>query len=313
MNKSQVLGGIFGVCIGDSLGVPVEFKPRSQLKENPVKDMLGYGAHNQPPGTWSDDSSMMLCLAESLCQGFNLQDIAGRFVKWLYEAYWTPHGDAFDCGSTTAEALRQLKAGVSPVESGSRDDLSNGNGSLMRTLPLAFYLENKSLEEQLKVTHQVSAITHAHPRSQMACGLYVLAAIELLRGSSPQAAYEKMKKTAAGAYSKPPFESELPRFQRILEGDIARLDEEEIESSGYVIHTLEASLWCFLNSRSFEETVLKAVNLGHDSDTTGAVVGGLAGIYYGYGQIPQLWLNQLARKPDIHALAIRFYHSLSKQ
>ncbi|MGB4437301.1 MAG: ADP-ribosylglycohydrolase family protein, partial [Acetomicrobium sp.] len=141
MKKDKVIGGLLGLCIGDALGVPVEFQSREKLKRNPVKDMMGYGTHNQPPGTWSDDSSLAFCLAESLCNGFDLQDIADKFVKWMYEGYWTPWGKAFDVGHTTQIAISRLKKGVDPLESGPTDERSNGNGSLMRILPLIFYVE----------------------------------------------------------------------------------------------------------------------------------------------------------------------------
>ena len=305
--EDKVLGGLFGLAVGDALGVPVEFTPRSELKRQPVTDMIGQGTHGQPPGTWSDDSSLAFCLAESLCQGFDLQDIAHKFCRWLDEGYWTPFGQVFDVGGTTAEAISRLKEGVNPVEAGGRDEFSNGNGSLMRILPLAYYVEEMSLEKQFELTHQVSCLTHGHPRSQMACGIYIQFAVNLLHGQEPGEAYKAMAAEVIKYYSRLPYRCELPHFSRILEANIQKLSEESIKSSGYVIDTLEASLWCFLNSKSYEETVLKAVNLGDDADTTGAVAGGIAGLYYGLAAIPERWLNTLARKDDILDLARRFY------
>lgn len=305
--KEKVLGGLFGLAVGDALGVPVEFTKRSELKKKPVTDFRGDGTHGQPPGTWSDDSSLAFCLAESLCQGFDLHDIAHKFCRWLDEGYWAPYGQAFDVGCTTELAINRLREGVNPVEAGGRDEFSNGNGSLMRSLPLAYYVEKMSLERQFELTHQVSCLTHCHPRSQMACGIFIRYAVNLLSGQEPADAYKEMVVQVKRYYKRPPYRHELPHFARILEGNIRELPEESIRSSGYVVDTLEASLWCFLNSKSYEETVLKAVNLGDDTDTTGAVAGGLAGLYYGLAAIPERWLNSLARKGDIMDLGRCFY------
>jgi len=308
--KSQVIGGLLGLCIGDALGVPVEFKSRYELKINPVTDMMGYGTHNQPPGTWSDDSSLTLCLAESLCNGFNLQDIADRFLKWFYEAYWTPYGEVFDIGNTTYIAISRLKKGVNPLEAGPKDEFSNGNGSLMRILPLAFYLEKEDIKRRFEITHQVSCLTHGHIRSQMSCGIYVQFAINLLKGMRKKEAYEKMKEIVLKYYSQEPYIRELRNFDRVINFDISELSEDNIKSSGYVIDTLEASIWCFLNGKSYKDTVLTAVNLGGDTDTVGAVTGGLAGIYYGYESIPKKWINILARHEDIIKLGERLYRAI---
>ena len=312
MKRNKVLGGLLGLCIGDALGLPVEFKPRSALKATPVTDMIGYGTHNQPPGTWSDDSSLTFCLAESLCNGFNLRDIAAKFVKWLYEGYWTPYGEVFDAGNTTRTAITRLKEGVNPLKAGSTDEFSNGNGSLMRILPLAFYLEKSDIEQQFEITHQVSCLTHRHLRSQIACGIYIQVAINLLKGNTPKEAYESMKCTVSDYYSKWPYITELHHFNRIIESDISGLPEAAIKSSSYVVDTLEASLWCLLNSNSYPDTVLTAVNLGGDTDTLGAVTGGLAGIYYGYDGLPQKWVTRLARAKDIIELGERLYRAIYK-
>ncbi len=308
--KSKVFGGLYGLCIGDALGVPVEFVPREELKAEPINDMIGYRVHNQPPGTWSDDSSLTFCLAESLCYGLNLSDMANRFVKWLDEGYWTPYGKVFDVGRTTRIALSQLKNGVDPIRAGPDDEYSNGNGSLMRILPLAYYLEEKELKQQFEITHQVSCITHGHPRSQIACGIYIQILINLLRGNDPKTAYERMKEIVLKYYSKEPYADELACFDRILNSDISKFPEDSIRSSGYVVDTLEASIWCFLNNNSYKDTVLAAVNLGGDTDTIGAVTGGLAGVFYGYEGIPQKWVSKLAMSGEIAQLGERLYEAI---
>ena len=313
MKKDRVIGGLVGVCVGDALGVPVEFVSRDKLRLNPIKDMVGYGTHNQPPGTWSDDSSLTLCLAESLCKGFNIHDIANKFIKWLYEGYWTPYGETFDIGNTTYIAISRLKSGVNPLDAGPKDEFSNGNGSLMRILPLSFYLEKMKKEEQFEITHKVSRITHGHLRSQMACGIYIQIAINLLKEDPPEIAYKKAKEISLDYYSREPYVYELKHFDRILKSDIRKLSINSIKSTGYVIDTLEASLWSFLNSKTFKDAVLTAVNLGGDTDTIGAVTGGLAGIYYGYSAIPKDWVKKIAKVDEIMELSERLFKAIYMQ
>ncbi|MFP4298615.1 MAG: ADP-ribosylglycohydrolase family protein [Spirulinaceae cyanobacterium] len=307
---SPIISGLIGLSVADALGVPVEFTSRSQRTRSPVTTMQGYGTYNQPPGTWSDDSSLTFCLAEALCQWqpnntewFN--QLATKFCAWYQDGYWTPHGECFDIGRTTAIAIQRLQSGVEPTQAGETGERSNGNGSLMRILPLAYCWQKLSLEELLQLTHQVSCLTHAHPRSQLACGFYIILAVKLLQGVSLPDAYGQTCQFIDTFYSQPPYSLEKHYFQRILNNSLASLPPEQIQSSGYVIHTLEASLWCLLNTNTYSEAVLKAVNLGDDTDTTGAVTGGLAGIYYGLEAIPQTWLDTLPRRSDIIALAKR--------
>lgn len=312
--KSRVLGGLFGLVIGDALGVPVEGIPRAFLKKSPVKD-LGHSIARRgvPVGWWSDDSSLTFCLAESLCHGFDIKDIANRFLKWLYEGYWTPAGEAFGIGLTTLNSLERIRKGEDPEKAGGSDEYSNGNGSLMRILPLAFYLENSPVEERFSSTHGVSCITHAHPRSQIACGIYIEFAIQLLQGGDKQSAYEGTKKSVQHFYGSDYHRGELNHFSRILDGDIAYYDEEEINSSGYVVDTLEASLYCFLKGKAYEDTVLMAVNLGGDTDTTAAVTGGIAGIYYGFEDIPERWVGRIAKRDEILSLSEALYRAVYKE
>jgi len=301
----QTLSGLMGLCVGDALGVPVEFTSRTERIKSPVTSMQGYGTWNQPPGTWSDDSSLTFCLAECLCSGFSLDAIANSFCRWYNEAYWTPHGEVFDIGRTTFLAIRNYQQGSPPLMAGEKSENSNGNGSLMRILPMAYCHKSLSFPELIDRVYQVSCITHAHPRSQIACSIYTSIAVCLLQGLEPQAAYLKGLENVKYIYTATEYASEMSHFTRVFSGDIAQLPVNEIDSGGYVIDTLEASLWCLLNSSSYFEAVLKAVNLGGDTDTTAAVTGGLAGIYYGLENIPQQWIQEIARKQDIMDLAER--------
>lgn len=296
---------LLGVAVGDALGVPVEFKSRTELAVFPVTEMTGYGSHNQPPGTWSDDSSLTFCLAEELTRGYDLHAIGQSFRQWYFQGHWTAHGTAFDIGNTTYDALERLGIqGMAPDLAGGFSEFDNGNGSLMRILPLAFYTINLPIEERFARAKEVSSMTHAHFRSVMSCFLYLEFAHELMKGASPKEAHSALRTTAGEFFENKGYDKkEFGLFDRVLDSQFAKVSKSSIRGSGYVIHSLEASIWCLLNAASYEEAVLKAVNLGEDTDTTGAITGGLAGLYYGYENIPEAWLTTLARKEDIMELA----------
>ena len=306
----RIRGALFGVAAADALGLPVQFQSRAQVRAKPITGMTGYGAFNKPPGSWSDDSSLTFCLAESLCNGFELDDLAERFIRWLYNGYWSADTEAFDVGNATMRAIGRLREGTPPTESGCAEEFSNGNGSLMRIVPLAFHVKDADAPAIFERAHEVSAVTHAHPVSLVGCGIYTLCAARLLQGESPAEACANAARISAEYYAQSPFAAAAQRYERVLQDDIARFPEDEIQSSGYVVHTLEAALWCLLRHDNYKDAILEAVNLGDDTDTVGAVVGGLAGIHYGYGAIPAKWIGALAKKDDISDLADRFEKSV---
>lgn len=172
--ESEIRSALLGLAIGDALGVPVEFTTRATRQRDPVTGMRAFGTHNQPAGTWSDDASLTFCLAEALAAGYTVQGLAANCVRWYDEQYWTPHCQVFDIGITTREAIYQLKKqgpGASPLVGG-RDEESNGNGALMRLLPLAFYQEQAPLVTRFQLIADAAAVTHGHVRSAVACFLY---------------------------------------------------------------------------------------------------------------------------------------------
>jgi ADP-ribosylglycohydrolase len=306
---TKVRAGILGLCVGDALGVPVEFRSRNALKSNPLTEMIGFGTHSQPAGTWSDDSSLVFCLMESVAAfpQIDLYDLADRFVQWLKKSYWTPHGITFDVGIATADAINHFRYHcIRPDLAGGIDLYSNGNGSLMRILPLAYVLKEESFEDRLAIVAQVSSLTHRHQISIIACVIYVELAIHLMNGLSLEDSMVQMRKTIHEVYQDAEATEHLKPFDRVLNDDMSKLAEKDIQSSGYVVHTLEASIWSLLTTESYSEAVLRAINLGEDTDTTGAVTGGLAGIYYGLDSIPAGWINQLARLDEINHLCNRF-------
>jgi len=304
--RDRLLGGLWGALVGDALGVPVEFRPRATLEREPVTDLREYGTHSQPRGTWSDDSSLLLCTVESLLDGFDTADLGRRFVRWYQQGHWTPWGQVFDVGVTTREAIDNLARGVPAEQAGPGYERSAGNGSLMRILPLALHSASAPPAELLDRVHRASSVTHGHPRAQMASGIHCLVAGALLDGADARTAYARAIAQAREYYADSPYAADLPHFARVLGGEVQRLPRAEIQTSGYAVHTLEASLWCLLNAGSFREAVLAAVNLGDDTDTTGTVTGGLAGLHWGLAAIPADWRDALARRDDVAALFERF-------
>ena len=300
-------GLLFGIAIGDALGVPVEFMSRKHLKVNPVIGMRQFGTHHQPAGTWSDDSAMSFLLVEQLIDGYDIEALGKKFCHWYQYNQWTPHGEIFDMGVATRNAMDKLAKGVSSLESGECDDYSNGNGSLMRILPLSIYLQKKSLDQRFCITKEVSGITHAHIRSIIGCFFAVEFIIQLLKEKDKCEAYYEAQNIVRDYLHLINIKtSEIELYNRILFDDISRIPEHDIYSSGYILHTLEASLWAFLTTDNFKDAVLKAVNLGDDTDTIGSVTGGMAGLFYGFEQIPENWIETLVKKEDIEELGFRF-------
>lgn len=306
-NRQRILGGLYGSLIGDALGVPVEFKSRVDRVRDPVTGMRDYGTHNQPAGTWSDDGSLLLCTVESLAEkGFDSQDMGERFLNWFDQGRWSAHGRVFDIGNATRVALGRISLGTPAEQAGGHGEHDNGNGSLMRILPVPLASLKSDLDLFCDRIVRASAITHAHDRSKLACVLHGLFVRALMQGESPAAAHAWAAWKFRTRYASHP---EFPHFSTILDPNLACQRESTIQSSGYVLHTLIASIWCLLTTSSFSECVLKAVNLGDDTDTTGCVAGGLAGVFYGIESIPADWMAVLPRQKELHSLFDQFVQS----
>ncbi|MFK7934523.1 MAG: ADP-ribosylglycohydrolase family protein [Saprospiraceae bacterium] len=315
-NANPAVAALLGVAVADAVGVPYEFSPRERMESNPAKrEMIGFGRYNVPAGTWSDDSSLTFCLAESLVEkGYDLVDLAKRFIAWKNQAHWTATGVVFDIGITTSRAISELQRTVNQTNALQQlqmlkylgDEYDNGNGSLMRILPLLFYIKGKPIAEQFEIIKDVAALTHRHIRGAMCCLIYLRLAEHLLGGEEKVAAYQKVRKEIQRFWNEMDFSAnEAKLFIRIIERDVRDIPKAEIKSGGYVMESIEAALWCFLHQDNYVDTVLTAINLGHDTDTTAAIVGGLAGLYYGVEGIPQDWLETLKRREDIEELGKR--------
>lgn len=314
--RNKVKSGILGLAVADALGVPVEFIRRNELKDAPVTEMRGNGTHHQPKGTWSDDTSMTLCMMDSLKDGLNYNDMMCKFVNFLEKGDYTAYGEVFDVGMTVEQALINYRRGRKCLECGGGNKNDNGNGSLMRILPIAYYIVGAygyDCDDQtiLTIVHNASALTHRHVRSQIACGIYVMIAITLLKEGNLTYSIKQGIERAFSFYKNNRYtKDELVFFARLKDEHFKTLDETKIKSSGYVVDTLEAAIWCLLTTNTYKECVLKAVNLGEDTDTVAAVAGGLAGIAYGIKGIPTKWLDVLAKRDYLEQLCYAFTESI---
>lgn len=307
------LNGIMGVVVGDALGLPVQFLSREEIKKSPVTQMQEYGTFHMPKGTWSDDGSMTLATMYSIYEKgtVDLEDIMERFAAWNYNGEYTPFGEAFDQGMTCTAAIANYMHNKDIRSCGLRDERSNGNGSLMRIMPVCLYVYEHvkagdiSEESGLELIHDVSALTHAHLRSKMACGFYYFLAKAILdRDGTLTERLQKGIDDAVSFYRKKPENLvQMSYYGRLFHLDeFAVTKEEDIRSSGYVVDSLEAAVWSLITTNSFEEAALRAVNLGDDTDTVGAIACGLAGLYYGYEAIPKEWRNVIQKGEELEGV-----------
>lgn len=289
--SDRISGGIVGALVGDALGVPVEFSTRPERDADPVTGLRAFGTWHQPAGTWSDDGALLLCTIEALAENADLAYGGKLFLRWRREGYLAARGERFDIGAATDAALARIAAGAPAAEAGGHRETDNGNGSLMRILPVALRFADTQPQALAAQAMNWSAVTHRHPRSQLACAYYCLLAQQLLQGASPEFAIASVAREFRAMLDS--FPGEQRQFERILDPGFSTTARAQIRSGGYVIDTLEAALWCLLQGGSFSDVVLRAVNLGGDTDTTACVAGGLAGVWLGVAAIPVEWSSAL--------------------
>lgn len=318
MKFSKTAAAIYGTAVGDALGVPFQFKDRDDRKNNPATDMVGYGTYCLKPGSWSDDTSMTLCLADSLAEktAFDCNDVMEKFAKWYLKGKYTPDGRSFDIGHTCEQSIFKWRSGLfEPITWGGDDERDNGNGSLMRISPLPFFIMSKygelafSAEDSFNLIHDVSSLTHAHPISLIGCDIYCAVMHQIILGTKKEELLLKAM-PFIGAYirSHGDFAIHFHVYDRLCHMNFTSLPEEEIKSSGYIVDSLEAALWCFLKTDNFHDCVLKAVNLGNDTDSIAAIAGSLAGAYY--EEIQDDWINKLRNKKLIDKIINNFENTL---
>lgn len=300
--------GVIGLIVGDAMGVPLEFYKREILMQNPTTEMKGYGSHDVPKGSWSDDSSMTLATIDAIIKDgcINYNTIATNFLEWMKNAKYTPTDRVFDIGRTCLRGIAKFESKQEVAEKcGGTSEMDNGNGSMMRILPLIYYCYSKNMNEKeiYDIVKNVSSITHRHEISIMGCFIYVMYGIELLNNRNLVQAYKKIKKIKYNTYFS---EETINRYERILKKNIDKYSLDEIKSTGFIIDTLEATLWVLLNTNSYNQSIIGAINLGNDTDTVGACVGGLAGIYYEFENINRTWQSDLLKYDYIVDLCNKF-------
>lgn len=284
-------GCLLGLAVGDAVGTTVEFKSRGTFP--PLVDMVGGGPFGLKPGQWTDDTSMALCLATSLVEkkGFDPADQMQRYLRWYDDGYLSSNGRCFDTGNLTRAAFERYRASGDPF-SGSKNEMSAGNGSLMRLAPVAlFYAPDQSLAAFY--AGESSRTTHAANECIDACKLFAKMLVTALE-SHDKSAILLSNKTEDITSAK---------ILAIANGAYQDKQESQIDGSGYVVESMEAALWCFLKTDSFADAVLKAANLGNDADTTAAICGQIAGAFYGRAGIPTRWLDKLTMQAEITTLA----------
>ncbi len=295
---------MIGHAVADALGVPVEFCAREDLAKDPVTDMMGYGTYHVPAGAWSDDTSMSIAALDVLADGeVRYKNIMENFLKWSDCNEYTPTGEMFDIGGTCRRAIQNFTWGETPLACGLTGEYENGNGSLMRIHPFSLMAYFKGCLRdvwEIFITNG-SSLTHANERSVLACKIYTLVLFALMDAPSKQSVREALGE-AKTRYADSP---EYATYERLFSEHFADISVNAIKSSGYVVDTLEAAIWCLLNTDSYESCVLKAVNLGEDTDTVAAVAGGLAGALYGYKAIPREWRKTLIKRKYIEKMCDR--------
>lgn len=287
---NRARGALIGLAIGDSIGTAVEFRARGSFPE--VTDMVGGGPFNLKLGEFTDDTSMALCLAASLiAKGFDPLDQMRRYLDWYESGYMSSNGRCFDVGNTVSRALKQFQRTGDPL-AGSTDPDSAGNGSLMRLAPVPIrYMQDVKLA--VEYSGQQSRTTHGAEECLAACRLFGEILVRALTGA-----------TRDKILAYPEHASDLPPgIETKAAGSYKRKTRAQVKGTGYVVESLEASLWCFHQTDNFRDAVLLAANLGDDADTTAAITGQLAGAFYGEEAIPQSWRDRLVMHEMIGNMA----------
>jgi ADP-ribosylglycohydrolase len=296
--KHRFRGCLLGLAVGDAVGTTSEFKPLGSFK--PITGMAGGGPFKLKPGEWTDDTSMALCLATSLIEktGFDPKDQMDRYCRWWKEGYLSSNGVCFDIGNTVAMALQQYQKTGDPI-AGSISPHSAGNGSIMRLAPVPIFYFNTP-EEAIEKSAESSRTTHGATACLDACRYLAALLIGALSGCSKDEILSPRYTPVPGYWARKPLVVEI---DEIACGSFKRKNPPEIQGTGYVVRSLEAALWSFYKTESFEPAILKAANLGDDADTTAAICGQVAGAYYGESDIPGKWLDRLVMRQEIIGLA----------
>ncbi len=296
--KQRYRGSLLGLAAGDAVGTTVEFMKPGNF--TPVTDMISGGVFDLEPGQWTDDTSMALCLAESLIekQAFDAVDQMQRYVRWRWDGLWSSTGKCFDIGNTTSDALARFER-TGDAFSGGTEENTAGNGSIMRLAPVPLFFCDDP-RQAIEYAAQSSRTTHALDVCVDACRYLGALIIGAIQGESRQTLLSDHYSPVKNLWKDEPLH---PEIAAVAAGSFKNRQPPEIKGSGYVVQSLEAALWAFHNSSSFKQGCLMAVNLGDDADTTAAVFGQLAGAYYGAPGIPLSWRKRLTMNKEISDMA----------
>jgi len=302
--RARIRGGMYGLVVGDALGVPYEFHGANEIPPSHEIEMEPPPGFRRAhagvlPGTWSDDGAQALCLLDSLMRdpALDLQDFANQLVAWYETGHMTPDGKVFDVGLQTRRALDALRRGIDPAQAGPSGERDNGNGALMRCLPVVF--QAGSDDEAVRLGMRQGIVTHGHARSQLCCAFYALAATGMVEGLAADKALSRGESELRQRFGDTAYGTEL---QWVLD---ARAQPPG--GSGYVVDSLWSAVDCLLTTSDYETCVRHAVALGNDTDTTAAIAGGLAGVLYGFDAIPSRWVATLRGKELIEPLLARLH------
>lgn len=296
--RARYRGALLGLAVGDALGTSVEFRPPGTF--TPVTGITGGGPFGLVPGQWTDDTSLALCLAESLVcrRAFDPADQLRRYLRWYREGHLSSTGTCFDIGWTTRTALERFARTGDPWP-GPDDPRTAGNGSLMRLAPVPLFFARRP-EEAVARAGDSSRTTHGAREAVDACRYYAGLIVGALHGATKEELLSERYSPVPGLWERQPL---APKVDAVAAGSFKLKEPPAIRGTGYVVDCLEAALWAFHRSSTFRDGALLAVNLGNDADTTGAVYGQLAGAYYGETSIPAEWRDILCRRDLIEALA----------
>ncbi|MFD1319055.1 ADP-ribosylglycohydrolase family protein [Loigolactobacillus zhaoyuanensis] len=301
LTQRQLKQFIYAGLVGDALGVPVEFKPRDSYR---IDAMLGFGTYDQPAGSWSDDSSLTLCLMENLTENGSMVTLFDKMLAYMTTGKYTPNHELFDIGNATRRAILNYSKGVSPLECGDRSEFANGNGAIMRIAPLAIILlTEKDFKKRSTMIREYTILTHAHERSVIGSVIYVELLRELLLGTELTVVLGTLQQRLQLVGF---TEVELAKYQCIFDRGFGKLPRAAIKSSGYVIDSLAAAIWCNLVAHDFQEVTLLAVNLGEDTDTVAQLAAMINVSQKLETVIPDQWQQALIIPPEIHTIITDF-------
>ncbi|GAL85877.1 ADP-ribosylation/Crystallin J1 [Sporocytophaga myxococcoides] len=311
---------LFGVAIGEAIGLPFESSERNDMLKYSDSNISGCNVYSQHQGMWSHSTALTFCMAESIIDGYDLETTAINFIGWKNKSLKRSDGYVFDHNNTTVKAICRLEKVMNQSLYtdtsifSSTSDFDNSNGSLMRILPLLYVIRDKPIRVQFNIIWDNSALTHNHIRAAMCCMIYLKVAEHILHGHEKSDAYQQTRHEIKELWDGIDFDlNEIRYFERVIQSDIRNYSFEYLRSGEYVMDSLESSLWCLLKTDSYKGAIQKSINLGGNTSSTGAITGGLAGLYYGFKSIPDPWIRTLSKRSYILKLANRLDLTFSKR